>query len=442
MEILLYYLWGVFILLFYFALVDRWMLSRSPSTYFVGLHTGIFIATCVNSDFEAYPRFYELCNFIGIGLTLFVVGSLFVNVLTKFNSRKEQKIFHEKHFVDDIVKFNKLCFYGVLFFSLAVAAIFISKIGGIVPLLALQAYAFSSDAGSAAELYIESRRGINTGDEYLAPGIAMQFKDWLLSLCCLMFFFKQKARPTRWNRYSFKIILFITFFTLISTGGRGNLVLFGFAFLAILSSNMSKPFNISRKYITILAIGGLAFISTLTVLMGKTGEDGISITTIFLAGPEKIAERMFVIPATENLIFYKKLIADMPIQWGRGWWNDLLTVLPGRQEPLSIELGRMLGFGKGGNAVLNVWTSYLYNFGWFALFLSFLWGAILQFVFIKFVRGKKTILRNSTFMYVFVLMAFSIDIFGLFLYGVFIMTLFYAFLTGTKYITKLSKQNS
>lgn len=433
-SVFFYYLWAIVIVLLYFTIVDGWMFSRSPATYFVILHTGLFIATFANSNFEKYPEHFELCNFIGLGLTMFVLGSIFISFILNYRVKKEHFFFSKKPFIDDLVKFNQIYFYITLVVSLLVTILFIYSIGGIIPLLALQAYAFSNDLGGAGELYIESRRNIAHGDEYLAPGIAMQFKDWLLSLCCLILFFKQRLSPSRLHNGLFIIIFIITLISLTSSGGRGNLVLFGFAFLAIGSSYLGNPLNINKRRIGFISILGLFSLSFLTILMGRSGST-LSLEGLLLSGPEKIFTRIFEIPAIENLIFYRKLILVSPIQWGGEWLSTLATVLPGKQEPLSVKLAQMLHYGAG-NAVLNVWTSYLYNFGWFGLITAFIWGCMLQLLFIRFIRGRKSLIRYALFMYTFVLISFAIDPFGLFLYGTLVMFIFYAFLRFVKIVFK------
>ncbi len=410
-----YVFFGVLIVLFKMLFVSKNLVSLNPFDNFFIINISIYFSTIffINDYIENY---FSLLNYILFSAFSLVFGAFSVNIFLKLK-KKDEYIYKQKKFIDDITKRRIRIIIIIIILSLIGSVLAINAQGGIVPLLAIQALLINGQE-EAARIYIDSRINISHGKTYFAPGFVAQLKDYITPLLCVIIYFKYYITKKKSFKRLFVITLIITFFGLLSSGTRSGLIIFLFGFLISISSNLAGINFFPKKKAIKIGIIAFVFMSGLTFLMGRTESVESGISSVILDGGVKVIERISAITARENIVIYDKFLRNSGSDFLHDWLLTLSTVLPGQQIPMSIYFAKLVGYSRG-NVPLHYWTGLLYNFGNFGIVVAFIWGALLQFYYINFLRLNKTILNYTVFSLSSVYLGFAIDPAGLLLYGFF-----------------------
>ncbi len=184
-------------------------------------------------------------------------------------------------------------------------------------------------------------------------------------------------------------ILMLSF--LVGTGQRGGL----FSFIAIVvitlyylygdkeeqETTQKKPRTI-MIYIGVLGISGLLF-GLSTVLNGRVAEGG----SVFSA----ILQR-FIEDNQSSAVWGFRYINNEPIQYGKDWLMQLVDILPGQNNYMSLDtriFAYMHGGSTAGTAPPCIWGSAYYNFGVLGVvLLSTILGFVMTRLHAKFSKKK------------------------------------------------------
>ena len=161
-------------------------------------------------------------------------------------------------------------------------------------------------------------------------GYVSQFKDILLPLITIVFFFHWRLRRKRSSRNLFAVLLVATVLLSIGTGARYYLAFFGAALTILGMAPFMRPMRFTRRQIVALLVLLLVALSSLTLMMGSRGLQRLPVPVLW--APYQVVERVFVLPSEQRLMAYERFLVDQPPQWGRGSLRELRQILPGRSD--------------------------------------------------------------------------------------------------------------
>ncbi len=400
-----FFLIYVYILLYYYVVVNGRVFFPTATNLVVLDHTILFIGTLVQADI--FGRAFDLTRLsnILVGMLIFVAGARVARQVTQFLPKEEYSEFKKKPIYFDLHSgvywWTIVCMGAV---ATLVGAVQAQLIGYAVPWEALELYIDSGDPFQTQIVYSSLRKGIsNAVIGWVAPGYVMQFTQVLLPIVvCFLY-----IRVVVLKRVSDKLVLLLfllpCLYFLTIRGQRGPIVNFALWFLFLVSSKYGPLGNItlSRKRLP-LVIGILAagFYVLGTVFMRRnvgfgevfgvsaTGIVGVTVTSLM-----DLLDRVVLVTSRVQL-FAMDVLHREPFSWGRGWLESLSLVLPGYRPSLANRIGQIVTGDLLVSGPVDLWSSIWLDFGWIGMvFIPFVIGFLLQRYTIIFFRGKKTATR-------------------------------------------------
>lgn len=243
----------------------------------------------------------------------------------------------------------------------------------IVVCMILCAWFFAQGGGN---VFINGLRSMISGSDYSTKysrmgllsvsgvGYIYQLRVTILPLLVIYYVMFNKKKPLAY------IISIVMMVFLIGTGQRGGLVSFmAITLLTIYywmgtSSRSSKKKTGKRLYVYAGVLGvSMVLFGLSTILNGRVARGG----TLFSA----ILKRILEDNQSCAVIGFRYIKTDS-IQYGRDWMMQLIDILPGKNDYMSLDT-RIFAFIHGGSTAGTspacIWGSAYYNFGVFGIIL-------------------------------------------------------------------------
>lgn len=334
---------------------------------------GVGVFLLLNLDVESDLVHVYITMLTPIFLTL---GSILVRSITNLDSR------YKSFWIKETILENKADVYKLVFifvFCVLITILYYIAVGYNLFFLALQ--------GGGGD-FTTMRLQAYAGDSYFAPGYVNQFKNTLLPLISfsLIFYFK--------GRYFHKpLVIFVIFFltyALLGTGQRTFLVTSLLMFIVVAIS--IRRGNLDLRKLAIPIIGSVFIFIFLSSLLGRSDEGS------FLSGIEALIHRIFASNQISSVYGFR-YIYEQEIVWGAEWGKSFAGLLPGvRGSDLSNRIHYILFNSDRGTAPLSIWGSVYHNFGFIGtVIVAFLMGVFYKLLYLRFISGKYSIFRVSTY---------------------------------------------
>lgn len=291
-----------------------------------------------------------LINLYFLALIVFIISNLF-----------SQKVMHPKVHLTiqsrpDLYQIRKPYVWLMIIVGVALCASFFARSGGNVFINGLRSLVTGADYSTKY-----SRMGLLS---ISGVGYIYQMRVIVLPLIILYYLLIKKITPIS----ILLTILMIVF--LIGTGQRGGLA--SFIVIALLTiyywARRTKSAEDNGKTNKLLLYGGVLFAAGVlfalsTIMNGRVSEGG----TVFTAILQRILE-----DNQSCAVYGFRYIQMEPIQYGRDWLMQMVDLLPGKNEYISLDT-RIFAFMHGGSTAGTspacIWGSAYYNFGIFGVIL-------------------------------------------------------------------------
>lgn len=396
----------------HFLWVARGAPIFGPESFFLLLALGTYYASAAAAGPASVP--YVL--YLGAGVAAFLLGTMASKLVLRFDHRRELDRFVARPWSDDLRGSRLAAVVGLSLLSVAVTAAFFLLLGFYVPFEALRTLIASGPQEMMA--VYKHYRGLSSSARgaYLGLGYVSQFKDCLLPLITILFYFRWRLRGDRASRWAFFVLLAVTAAAAMGTGGRFNLAFFGAGLVVIGLSPYMRPLRFSRREIVVVGVLVMTLLSGLTLMMGARGHQTLEVPVLW--APYQVVERVFVMPAEQRLEVYERFLVEQPPQWGRGALQELRNILPGRLPiTLSNRLHELLFGSPYGNVTLDPFGSLWYDFHWLGVVGAFGVGFLLNAYYVWLLRGPKRLSRVVTGAYAGLVLGTSTDLQVLVLHG-------------------------
>lgn len=273
----------------------------------------------------------------------------------------------------------------------------------VIVSIAACVYLFASAGGN---VFLQSFKALVGDDSYsikfgrknilgvAGVGYVYQFRTVILPILTVYLINAGTRKEKRWAWLIFPLMIMF----ILGTGQRGGFVMFvlmwGVALLYI--HKYYNEGNLKRLFL----IGALFFIifSLMTVLNGRVSDGSVI---------KAMAKR--VLDDNQACAVYGfRYIVNQPIQWGADWFNQIIDILPGKNEyqALSVKIFAIMNGGStAGTAPPCIWGSAFYNWGWLGVTI---FPAILAhfhaYIYRRFMRKKSNKIRLFLYAGAFVIL--------------------------------------
>ena len=369
----------LFLMLFaYIRSMGRYWWWLSTSNIVIYYLAALLISTFViGADFEHGIYWF---NTVVLGTTALIAGCLFASLRNGVTTYKLAHNFYNKPIDHMFSKRSLVLVWGILVFGTIVIVLYLKAIQGNVFMnIVKEGIAVNSINVVDIRKKAVYGSGFGSGD-YMAAGYVMQFRSFLLPiimLVCLGHYFMQR-------RKKFYLLCLIVISGLISTfangatGQRGTFCT-PFIICAYLCfiSYYCKPSQFSKKtqmkfkaiFITSLVLG-FTFFGILTFALGRKGHSEKKNANLINVAVN-LTSRIFIVPVEKDLEAIE-ILKEYPPSLGRNYIQGILKVLPNQIEHritknwsevgTSNWLHVQHGGSKEGNAPLNLWGAFWFNF--------------------------------------------------------------------------------
>lgn len=406
----------------HFLWVAEGRLIFGPETFFLFLALGTYAASAM----AASPLSRPYVVFVGCGVAAFMLGTMASKLFFRFGHRRELDAFIAAPWGDDLRGSRLAAVAGLAILSALVTATFFVLLGFYVPYEALRTLVVDGPQVMMVEYNRHRALSTSASGRYLGLGYVSQFKDCLLPLITILFYFRWRLQADRASRRAFFVLLVVTTAAVIGTGSRYHLAFFGASLVMIGLASYMRPLRFSRRQIVL--VGGLlmTLLSGLTLMMGSRGIKSLDVPVLW--APYQVIERVFVLPSEQRLLVYEKFLFDQPPQWGMGALQELRIILPGRPStpPLSSLFHEMLFGSPLGNVSLDTWGSLWYDFHWLGVAVALILGFMMNGYYVWLLRGPKRLSRVVTLAYAGLIFGTATDLQVLILHGFLTCFLFLA----------------
>ncbi|MEA1014478.1 O-antigen polymerase [Sphingosinicella sp. LY1275] len=253
-------------------------------------------------------------------------------------------------------------------------------------------------SGNIGSDYSDLRLATYSGDNYLAPGYANQFKNVLLPLTAMTI--------ALWLKQSRNRVLFYIFsgcaavgvaIALLGTGQRSYLVYTFFALsFGFILHNIGIKSSIKLRHFILPLIPVVGLLGLMTGAYAGVGEDGPS------AILSKILERFTTIQQ-EGALFGFNYIYPMKTVWFAEWVSGFKGLMPGVEgSSLAHDIHKVMYGSDRGTVPLSSVGSAYYNGGVLGVVLLFFaLGFLYSHLYLRFLRGERALLRSVTYGFMF-----------------------------------------
>lgn len=401
----------IFILSYVFCTIMIYRIVKATLPFFYMLFFGVmFIGTVVGLDQTLESDVYYFYLIMAF-LFCFTAATVIFNL--KYSISKELSNYRLKPIYYDSGRVMRF-FWFLLVFSALLTLLYFFLVGNNIFVMIMNDY-------SQAEI-TTARVNAYSGETYFAPGYFNQFKNVLLpvSLAILLL---NKSKYTRLLKFVF---IPLAFFGLAGTGQRAFLV---YTFLCLL---------ILYFYMGRLKIKSLILPTTIVVISFGVGSFYLGRTQdlSFSSTMGNLLTRIFYNEQHESTITFRYLY-DIPITYGKDWMDGIIGILPGfpGSRIQHIVFGMIHGNSRG-TAALSFIGSIYHNFGFPGVMLiAYLFGHILNYVTLNFLKRKKEIGNIVLFSFItfYISIYISGDIVFLFNKGVFSLAVLTIFIYNRKF---------
>ncbi len=324
---------------------------------------------------------YDVGFVLSISMLMVSIGGYFFNMINSINIKEIQRTYRERELTIGFISEKKFIYsmYFILFWSLMGSIYYFSNVG-----ISL----FSEEVGLER---LHARHAVS--GSYFFQRLFRVFLP-ILCLCYYLYVFKMG----RGNKNILYFMIAITSALLIFTGMRGNIITFIFTPFIILIGLISN--KISIKAMVVLFSLGIFGGMLISALMYRNS-DIVFLTLLIL---ERLGGG-----ASDGISFViQNDIADNGYYYGSTWINDIssifskLGLIPLEILNYSAHVARlMLGERYNGEqAAVYIFGEFYANFGFYGNIIgSFVVGIILQKIYIKAFKAKKTLLRVACYAY-------------------------------------------
>jgi hypothetical protein len=216
-------------------------------------------------------------------------------------------------------------------------------------------------------------------------------------------FYKQKV-----NQKTSLLFLLTSMFFITLTGQRWPLMYMLLAIIIYTSWSENNWFKY-RKYLFNVGIISVFIGIFLSILLGRTSHDNLSIVQMFIFGLTDLLNRIIFGNVKIPFESYRFFPQQEYFLYGWSWLQNLLSYIPGPLPSYPVTFYKLItGDPKGFTAPPDFYTEAYINFGWLGLiFISFFWGVFLSFLQRFFVLTKKTLISSSISVLICTLISFS-----------------------------------
>jgi oligosaccharide repeat unit polymerase len=323
-------------------------------------------------------RAYDLLLAATLGVFCFSLGAFLTTALTGFRPKDELRAFRSKKWIDNL---KGTPFYISIFIlvslSFSLAIIFFIKRG--IPILA-----YSDVLGSA---HFFGEMGKARIDAQWGAGYFMQGIVYMLPFSAMFIFAKGFAEKSRFWTLLSVFIASVTILMMISLTSRGHFAIF-LILIFLLQQLLSKKVNWNKGALYLL----LFVVLFLGVSIFKMGYF-LTITNAgqFLSDAVEIFAYRLGIGTRQFHAILNIFPEPNPFLLGNGYLWDIASFLPGPDIGFNAWIFSLIyPFSLLGSTVNPLSVGELYaNFGWVGIIIgSFLLGAFLQVLYIKFIRSE------------------------------------------------------
>jgi oligosaccharide repeat unit polymerase len=296
----------------------------------------------------------------------------------------------------------ELVVYSIIFVSVVACILYYNAVGYNLFLVSVVNFITGVQTGSADDVGTMRLAFYADLDNYFAPGYVNQFKNLLLP-CLLAFVAARRfhTRSNRWERLVIIVCVPLSLIFLLGTGQRFPTAMAcgcagAFLYYAV-------PRKVGRRVLLAVALGGSTLFLAGTFVLGRGGESESNGDFATLAAD---AVSRFTGSNQETGLVGFRYIQNRPITWGEDYYSRIariIRILPGgRRDLLSID-NEVFAYQYGtsrGTAPMHIWGESWYNFGWLGVTLMpFAMGFIYHCVYIRMIRGPKTLARLLAYVY-------------------------------------------
>lgn len=316
---------------------------------------------------------------VSTGLLSFSIGTFIAAILLNFHPKLEIGRFRNRK-INDTIKGTKFNLNAML----AILSAF------LIIITMVQAFGIPMLSKNPTEAYVSMARSNASSAITLSFQIILPLFSMLVLAKGLLY----NQRVTR--LFAILLAIISTLLMIIMTSRRYFAL--DFAMWIIIMYSCFHKLRMKAKWLVILALGFLIFFSAFELIRLPPAQQHISFGDKMLYLMDRIEHRIFLTEATGVNILLTLLPAKHDFFWGYTYTEQMKSIIPG-QKPEFL-LGDWLYEAKFGKSSIPGYLpptalGELYaNFGLLALFGMFIWGYILQFVFITFVRSRKKYIHN------------------------------------------------
>jgi oligosaccharide repeat unit polymerase len=387
----------VIITLLYILVVGTYLLRMkrgswkipNPAIIFVLSQLVLFLGTIPYLDSAVEADYVYMVIMFG-GMCIFVFGIISSNFLFR-TSRSEIKNWLSVPFnkIESGFQFN--FFLGIIIVvSVIVSFVYYYAVGYNILLEAV--FSLFGDIGRVlGDDVVTLRLQSYSGDQYFAPGYVNQFKNVLLPLLSGYLIIRYILLRKRKDLFLFLILLPVNLVFLLGTGQRGPF--FYIVVIFLIFCNISLPAKEARRINLISIVLLVILFSFATYTLQKDFEYFADIND-FIRLLTALPERIFTGNQWSGVIGFRYIYA-LPTQYGREWFESF-KILPGQgsKYTLASEVFKVMFGSYRGTAPVSIWGSIWFNFNWVGVaVIPFLMGMAYQGLYLRLIRGPKTLFR-------------------------------------------------
>lgn len=379
----------------------RWLLNPAVLWVFSQLIFFLGIFSLVDESISA-----DIVNLVImlIGLCLFVFGALLVDSLSSKSRVRIGAYLSGPLYIESKTGFNILIWTMILF-SVLISFLYYRSVGYNIFIDSIRDYIYfgeTIDQSNVATLRLDTYAGVI----YFAPGYVNQFKNTLLPLLTGYVAARYLLIGPRWKLYTiiFGFLLPLNIIFLLGTGQRGALIVVALTLFTFFSC--AFPRRLVKRTLFVLSLIVVLLFSMATLFLGRGGVQDLSTSGNLFTLVELIGNRFFRDNQLGGVIGFR-FIYSQPIQNGQEWLDAFRQLLPGSANTLALAniLHAELYNSLRGTVPPSIWGSIWYDFGLLGIIVvPFLMGLSYQWIYMRLVQGKKTLIRLAIFSTIIVLL--------------------------------------
>jgi oligosaccharide repeat unit polymerase len=359
-----------------------WSIKRgNPAFWFIPCQWIIASGTILYIDFSSEDEFLYAVLFL-LATTFFIIGAAL-----RFSQSQVSTLYRD-FFTRDVESDSidsLLGFYFMTVLAVIVTYSYYRMIG----------YNLLLDVLLGRDIldFVTARLATYSGDIYYAPGYVNQFKNALLPLCVsVIIVFISRSIKSNIRYFWIAALVFGLLLALLGTGQRAPMIyaLMAAVFSASLVTQLPSKKIISRVLVVIIIFGGFS------VLNSRTDDASL------LGSLSSLLVRVFMVEQTEGILSFKYM-ASIKSVYLYEWLEGFMGISPWHKGSYLAHqtFEHLHGTDRGTSAITLVASAY-HNGGMLLVVLFYFFtGYLFSSAYIKFLSGRKTILRCFGYGHIF-----------------------------------------